>query len=74
MKINAVQSVLQGMALMMTMGWDRVIVTLAALISVTVLTLAGKLDTTVFVAVIGPIIGYIVGAGHESLKVNGREH
>jgi hypothetical protein len=71
MRAHVLASVTQGAAMVAAMGWDRVLLALACIVAVTVLTLANKLDTTAFVAIVGPIAGYVIGAGHEAVKQAG---
>jgi hypothetical protein len=44
-----------------SMGWDRVLVALAAVAGVTVLTLADKVDGAAAVGVYSAVIGYVLG-------------
>lgn len=71
LKVASLTATASG-ALLVAMGLDRLIIAGGVLVAVTVLTFSGKVDVTTFVAIVGPLVGYVVGAGHEASKSSPR--
>lgn len=71
MKLHLASSLHHGVMLVITMGWDRLVLAVAIIIAVVVLTLAGKITGEATIGILSAIVGYVVGAGHEAAKRNG---
>lgn len=68
MRAHVLASVSSGVSLVVAMGWDRLTLALACVASITILAATGKVDGTAAVGIISALVGYVVGAGHESVR------
>lgn len=50
------------------MGFERLVLALSIVVSVTILTVSGRLEAEAAVAIYSALVGYLVGAGHEAAK------
>jgi hypothetical protein len=58
-------------ATVVALGWERTVIVLAVIASVTYLTGLGKLDPTALVAVLASVLGYLFGRSHpQSMRVS----
>lgn len=68
MKAHLIASVSSGVSIFAAIGWDRLTLGIGVLIAITALTFADKISAEAAIGIYSAIAGYVVGAGHESVR------
>lgn len=71
MRVSKAQVALNLASVAVAMGWDRLIVAVAAITGVTVLGATGRVGSDAVVGIYSAVIGYVLGTGTSTARKNG---